>query len=286
MLRARGLTKRFLTGANEIRALDGIDLEMRAAEFVTVIGSNGAGKSTLLKAICGLVEIDGGAIALDGRDVTHWPVHRRGALIGRIAQDPQEGTCATMTVVENLAMAARRGQPRRLRRAVTPARRTDFRAQLATIGLGLEDRLDARVGTLSGGQRQALSLLMATAPAPKVLLLDEHLASLDPRASEIVMSATGRLIAETGIATLMVTHNMAEAIRWGNRLIMLHAGRIVFEAAGAEKGGLTIPALVSRFHAASGQALVDDRVLLASRPGLAASAIPSHDRGQVVGTQR
>jgi putative ABC transport system ATP-binding protein len=259
-----GATKRFLSGDNEVRALDGVSLAVREREFVTVIGSNGAGKSTLLRAVCGLVEIDAGLIVLDGRDITRWPVHRRGAVIGRIAQDPHEGTCASMTIAENLAMASRRGRLRGLRRAVTPALTTRLREQLAEIGLGLEDRLGARVGTLSGGQRQALSLLMATWTQPKLLLLDEHLANLDPRASELVMGATGRLIAATGVAALMVTHNMAEAIRWGDRLIMLHAGRIVFEAAGEEKAGLTVAALVERFHAASGRALVDDRVLLAS----------------------
>jgi putative ABC transport system ATP-binding protein len=264
MLALRGLTKRFLSGGAEIRALDALDLDVPAHEFVTVIGSNGAGKSTLLKSVCGLVEIDAGTIALDGRDVTRWPVHRRGAVIGRIAQDPHEGTCAAMTVAENLAIAARRGCPRGLRKAVTRAAAERFREQLATIGLGLEQRLDARVGTLSGGQRQALSLLMATMAAPKLLLLDEHLANLDPRASEIVMHATARVVAETGIATLMVTHNMAEAIRWGDRLIMLHGGRIVFSAAGGEKAALTVAALVERFHAASGRALADDRVLLVS----------------------
>ena len=263
MLDLRNVTRRFVSGDSEVRALDGLDLRMGEGEFVTVIGSNGAGKSTLLKAISGLVEIDAGAIMLDGTEISGWPVHRRGALIGRIAQDPHEGTCATMTIAENMALAARRGQSRGLRRAVTPDLAAKFRAQLADIGLGLENRLDTRVGTLSGGQRQALSLLMATSAQPRLLLLDEHLANLDPRTSTVVMAATARLIAADRLAALMVTHNMAEAIAWGDRLIMLHAGRIVFEATGAEKSALTVPDLIARFHAASGQALTDDRLLLA-----------------------
>ena len=263
MLALRDVTRRFGSGDSEVRALDGLSLSIGEGEFVTVIGSNGAGKSTLLKAICGLVEINAGAIELDGAAITHWPVHRRGALIGRIAQDPHEGTCASMTIAENMALAVRRGRSRWLRRAVSPASAASFRAQLANIGLGLENRLDTRVGTLSGGQRQALSLLMATCAHPRLLLLDEHLANLDPRTSEVVMAATARLIALGKLAAIMVTHNMAEAIAWGDRLIMLHAGRIVFQAAGAEKAKLTVPDLIARFHAASGQAMSDDRLLLA-----------------------
>lgn len=262
MLLLRDVMRRFVSGDSEVRALDGLNFRLGEGEFVTVIGSNGAGKSTLLKAICGLVEIDSGTVELDGEDITRWPVHRRGALIGRIAQDPHEGTCASMTIAENMALAARRGRSRLLRRAVTPALATSFRAQLADIGLGLENRLDTRVGTLSGGQRQALSLLMATCANPRLLLLDEHLANLDPRTSEVVMAATARLIAAVKLAAIMVTHNMAEAIAWGDRLIMLHAGRIIFQAAGAEKSALTVPELVERFHAASGRALTDDRALL------------------------
>ena len=262
MLLLRNLTRRFVSGDSEVRGLDGLDFALGEGEFVTVIGSNGAGKSTLLKAICGLVEIDSGTVELDGVDVTRWPVHRRGALIGRIAQDPHEGTCASMTIAENMALAARRGRPRLLHRAVTPVLAESFRAQLANIGLGLEHRLDTRVGTLSGGQRQALSLLMATCAHPRLLLLDEHLANLDPRTSEVVMAATARLIAADKLAAILVTHNMAEAIAWGDRLIMMHAGRIVYQASGAEKAALTVPELVARFHVASGRALTDDRALL------------------------
>ena len=263
MLALEAITRRFLAGTvNEVRALDGVSLTLAEGDFVTVIGSNGAGKSTLLRAISGIVPVDGGRIRLDKQDVTTWPAHKRGALIGRIAQDPNDCTCASMTVAENLAMAAKRGRPRGLSRAVTPALSEQFRARLTEMGLGLETRLAARVGTLSGGQRQALALLMATFARPRLLLLDEHLAALDPRVAGLVMAATARLVEADRLTTLMVTHNMAEAIRWGNRLVMLHAGRIVFEAAGAEKADLTVEALVERFHAVSGQAFADDRALL------------------------
>ena len=265
MLVLRGVSKTWLAGtADAIRALDRLSLMLNAGDFVTVIGSNGAGKSTLLNSIMGLVVPEAGLIELDGTDITAAPVHRRGALIGRIAQNPLDGTCASMSIAENLAMAASRGRARALRRAVTAARAETFRALLEAVGLGLEQRAAARLGTLSGGQRQAVALLMATIARPRLLLLDEHLANLDPRTATVVMALTGRLVAEGGLTTLMVTHNMAEAIRWGNRLVMMHSGRIVFEAAGAEKQALTVEALVSRFHSAIGTELVDDRVLLAS----------------------
>jgi len=263
MLTIEHATKRFLAGtAEELLALDGVSLDLAAGDFVTVIGSNGAGKSTLLKAIAGLVELDEGKIVLEGRDVTSWPDHRRAALIGRIAQDPHEGTCAAMTIAENLALAARRGGARRLTRAVTPDLAIRFRASLAELGLGLEHRLDTRVAFLSGGQRQALTLLMATLARPRLLLLDEHLANLDPRTAVQVMANTERLVAAGRLTTVMVTHDMAQAIRVGNRLIMLHQGRIVFTASGPEKAALTVASLVDKFHAASGERLADDRVLL------------------------
>jgi putative ABC transport system ATP-binding protein len=205
---------------------------------------------------------DSGRILLDTRDITTDAVHRRAEHIGSVAQDPQESICPSMSIAENLAMAAQRGRSRGLRQAVTPRRRTDFRTRLAEVGLGLEDRLDVRVGTLSGGQRQAVALLMATLSGPRLLLLDEHLANLDPRTGAAVMDLTGRLIATLRLTTLMVTHNMAEAIRWGNRLMMMHAGRIIFTADGAAKAALTVGDLVARFHAASGQEFSDDRVLL------------------------
>jgi putative tryptophan/tyrosine transport system ATP-binding protein len=263
MLRLDHLAKRFLAGtAEEVRALDDISLTLAEGDFLTVIGSNGAGKSTLLNAITGFVELDGGTVTLAGHDITAWPIHRRAGQIGHIAQDPREGTCASMTIAENLAMASRRGQKRRLARAVTPSLAERLRASLAQIGLGLENRLETRVGLLSGGQRQALSLLMATLAKPRLLLLDEHLANLDPRTANIVMSATRRLVAAEALTTIMVTHDMAQAMETGNRLVMLHQGRVVFEASGHEKAALTVSGLVAKFHAASGQMLADDRLLL------------------------
>ena len=243
-LELRAVSKSF----NEVTGLDRLDLAVGEGEFVTLIGSNGAGKSTLIKAIAGLVAPDEGSILFEGRDITRAPVHARAAAIGRIAQDPADSTCAVMTIEENLAMAARRGQTRGLRLAVTNDLRNQFRSALAPIGLGLEARLAARVGTLSGGQRQALALLMATLSGSRLLLLDEHAASLDPKTAEIVMALTARLVEERRLTTLMVTHNMQDAIRFGNRLVMMHAGRVIFDARGAEKAALTVPGLVARFH--------------------------------------
>jgi putative ABC transport system ATP-binding protein len=265
MLALSDVTKTFMAGTpNAVRALDRISLTLQAGDFVTVIGSNGAGKSTLLNVIAGLALPDAGRIELDGTDITPAPAHRRGTLIGRVAQNPLDSTCASMSIAENLAMAASRGASRGLRRAVTAARAQAFHARLTTVGLGLELRADTRVGTLSGGQRQAVALLMATSAEPRLLLLDEHLANLDPRTAALVMALTGRLIEEGGLTTLMVTHNMAEAIRWGNRLVMMHEGRIAFEERGNEKAALRVADLIERFHAAIGSEFVDDRVLLGS----------------------
>ena len=257
-LELRGLAKTFA----EVRALDGITLALAPGEFVTVIGSNGAGKSSLLKAITGHLTPDRGTILLNGADITRAPIHRRATRIGRIAQDPQESSCASMTIAENLAMAALRGHPRGLGRAVTPQRRAHFRDLLAETGLGLQDRLDTRMATLSGGQRQAVALLMATIANPGVLLLDEHLAALDPRAAALVMALTAARVTQDRLTTLMITHDMQAAITWGSRLIMMHAGRIVLDVSGTEKAALTIPGLVERFHAVSGTILADDRALL------------------------
>jgi putative ABC transport system ATP-binding protein len=263
MLSLRSISKYFHRGApDEICALDNVDLEVAEGDFVTVIGSNGAGKSTLLGVISGRVIPEVGTIALDGRDMTRDPPFRRAAVIGRIAQDPADSVCAGMTIEENLAMAARRGQARGLRRAVTPAARAHFTQVLAAIGLGLESRLTARVGTLSGGQRQALALQMATLSGARLLLLDEHLAALDPRTAETVMTLTARLVSERRLTTLMVTHRMQDAIRWGNRLAMMHGGRLIFEARDTAKAALTVDALVAKFHQAGGD-LAEDRVLLA-----------------------
>lgn len=249
ILELHRISTTFLRGtANAVKALDQLSLAVAPGEFVTIIGSNGAGKSTLIKSIAGLAPPDEGRVLFEGRDITRLPVYARAAAIGRIAQDPAESTCAVMTIEENLAMAARRGQARGLRLAVDDRARERFRAALAPIGLGLEARLAARVGTLSGGQRQALALLMATISGSRLLLLDEHAASLDPKTAEIVMALTARLVEERGLTTLMVTHNMQDALRWGNRLVMLHAGRVLFDARGAEKAALTVPGLVERFH--------------------------------------
>lgn len=264
VLSLRAVTKHFLRGTpNAVKALDRVDLDVAAGDFITVIGSNGAGKSTLVKSIAGLAVPEEGTIAFEGRDITRAAVHKRAAAIGRIAQDPGESTCAVMTIEENLAMAEKRGRRRGLRRAVTDAARARYREALTPIGLGLEARLATRIGTLSGGQRQALALLMATLSGSRLLLLDEHLANLDPKTAEIVMALTGRLVAEQRLTTLMITHNMQDAIRWGNRLLMMHAGRIIFDAAAAAKAALTVPALVAKFHEASKGDLTEDRVLLA-----------------------
>ncbi len=263
MLILRDIIKTFLRGTpNQTTALAGLSLEMREGDFITVIGSNGAGKSTLLRIISGLIEPDSGRVELGGRDITREPVWRRAAVVGRIAQDPQESTCAVMAIAENLAMAAKRGQLRGLHRAVTPALAERFRAALAQVGLGLEGRLETRVGTLSGGQRQAVALLMATLAHPRLLLLDEHLANLDPKTGEAVMQMTAKLIEANRLATIMVTHNMAEAIRWGNRLVMMHEGRIILDVEGAAKAALTVAGLVEKFHEASRGDLIDDRMLL------------------------
>jgi putative ABC transport system ATP-binding protein len=264
MLSLRSVSKYFHRGTpNEICALRDVDLQVADGDFITIIGSNGAGKSTLLGVVCGRAVPDAGTIELDGRDIARVPSFRRAAAIGRIAQDPGESVCAGMTIEENLAMAARRGRTRGLRRAVTAAARADFAQVLALIGLGLETRLAVRVGTLSGGQRQALALQMATLSGARLLLLDEHLAALDPKTAETIMTLTARLVSERRLTTLMVTHRMQDAIRWGNRLAMMHAGRVIFEARDAAKAALTVDALVAKFHQAGGD-LAEDRALLAT----------------------
>ncbi len=265
MLRLSQVTKYYFRGTpNEVRALDDLSLDIREGDFICLIGSNGAGKSTLLHTIAGLTYPDAGTVTLLEQDITREPMHRRARHIGRIAQDPNESTCAVMTIEENLAMAAKRGARRGLRRAVTPARRAAFRKALSGIGLGLESRLASRVGTLSGGQRQALAVLMATLAQPKLLLLDEHLANLDPKTAEVVMQLTHALVTEHHLTTLMVTHNMSQAIHWGNRLVMMHQGRILLDVAGPAKAALTVNDLVTRFHAASQAELAEDRVLLSA----------------------
>ena len=263
-LELRDVTKYFLAGTpNQVKALDAINLSIAPGDFVCIIGSNGAGKSTLIKTVSGLSIADRGTVLFQGADITRQPPHRRARVIGRIAQDLQDSTCAAMTIAENLAMAEKRGQPRGLRTAVTAAGRERYRQLLAPVGLGLEARLDARVGTLSGGQRQALALIMATLSGAHLLLLDEHLAALDPKTADKVMHLTASIVAARKLTTFMLPHNMQAAIRWGNRLLLMHGGRIVFAVSGPEKRALTVPALIAKFQDLSDGRMAEDRVLLA-----------------------
>ena len=247
---------------NERVALNGVSLHLEAEDFVTVIGGNGAGKSTLLNAIAGVWPVDSGSIVIDGRDITGMPEHKRAIVLGRVFQDPMMGTAATMQIEENLALAARRGDNRTLKTGITREERAAYRDQLAQLGLGLEDRMTAKVGLLSGGQRQALTLLMATLKKPKLLLLDEHTAALDPRTAAKVLELSEKIIRENHLMTLMVTHNMKDAIRYGNRLIMMNEGRIILDISGEEKKQLTIERLMEAFAKASGETFVNDRMLL------------------------
>ena len=247
---------------NERVALDNVSLHLNEQDFVTVIGGNGAGKSTLLNAIAGVWPVDSGSIVIDGTDVTGMPEHRRAALLGRVFQDPMMGTAATMQIEENLALAARRGQKRTLKAGITREERNLYRNQLAELGLGLENRMSAKVGLLSGGQRQALTLLMATLKKPKLLLLDEHTAALDPRTAARVLELSEKIVRENHLMTLMVTHNMKDAIRYGNRLIMMNEGRVILDVSGEEKKQLTIELLMNAFTKASGESFVNDRALL------------------------
>lgn len=247
---------------NERIALDGLHLRLSDGDFATVIGGNGAGKSTLLNAIAGVWPVDGGTISIDGTDVTQMPEYRRAAFLGRVFQDPMMGTAATMQIEENLALAARRGKARTLRIGITREERNTYREQLSRLGLGLEDRMTAKVGLLSGGQRQALTLLMATLNKPRLLLLDEHTAALDPRTAAKVLELSEKIVAESKQMTLMVTHNMRDAIRYGNRLIMMNGGRVILDLSGPEKKQLTIEMLLSAFAKASGESFANDRALL------------------------
>ncbi len=248
--------------ANEVLALDGVDLQVTAGEFVSVIGSNGAGKSTLLNAIAGSFPVTSGSIELDGHDLTKVPEFRRARLIGRVFQDPRAGTAPAMTIEENLAMALLRGQRRGLRWGVTQARRQRMRELLSLLCMGLEDRLSAPVAKLSGGQRQAVALLMATAVEPNLLLLDEHTAALDPKVAATIMDLTAAIVTRQSLTTVMVTHNMELALSHGNRLLMMHQGRIVLDVRGVEKDRLTVGGLVQKFHEVAGERLAVDRLLL------------------------
>ena len=263
MLDLKNLKKTFnAKTVNEKTALDGLNLHLDDSDFVTVIGGNGAGKSTMLNAIAGVWPIDQGSILIDGEDISHLPEHRRAPLLGRVFQDPLTGTAATMQIDENLALAARRGDKRTLKTGITRAERNQYRDQLAALGLGLENRMSAKVGLLSGGQRQALTLLMATLKKPRLLLLDEHTAALDPRTAAKVLELSEKIITEQKLMTLMVTHNMRDAIRYGNRLIMMNNGRIILDIAGEEKQRLTVENLMAAFFKASGEVFANDRALL------------------------
>ena len=263
MLEIIDLFKTFNAGTiNEKRALNGVSLHLKPGEFVTVIGGNGAGKSTLLNSVAGVFGVGSGKILIDGVDVTALPEYKRAQYIGRVFQDPMMGTAGTMQIEENLALAARRGKPRTLRPGITAAERNQYREQLEILGLGLEDRMTSKVGLLSGGQRQALTLLMATLQKPKLLLLDEHTAALDPKTAAKVLETTQRIVDRDDLTTLMITHNMRDAIAYGDRLIMMYDGRIVVDVSGEEKKNLTVEQLLGLFSRASGSDEADDKLLL------------------------
>ena len=263
MLKIENVTKTFNPGTvNEKVALKNLNLHLQEGDFVTVIGGNGAGKSTLLNAVAGVWPVDAGSISIGGVDLTHMPEHKRAKYIGRVFQDPMLGTAATMQIEENLALAARRGKPRTLRAGITRAEREQYVEQLKILDLGLEDRLTAKVGLLSGGQRQALTLLMATLQKPQLLLLDEHTAALDPKTAAKVLEATQRIVEKDHLTTMMITHNMRDAIAYGNRLIMMYEGHIVVDVSGEEKKHLTVEQLLSLFSQASGSDEADDKLLL------------------------
>ena len=263
MLKVDNIFKTFNAGTiNEKRALTGLSLHLKPGDFVTVIGGNGAGKSTLLNAVSGAYSVDEGSITIDGVDVTHLPEYKRAKYIGRVFQDPMMGTAATMQIEENLALAARRGKMRTLRPGITQKEREQYKEQLKILDLGLEDRLTAKVGLLSGGQRQALTLLMATLKKPKLLLLDEHTAALDPKTAAKVLEATQRIVEKDNLTTLMITHNMRDAIAYGNRLIMMSDGKVVVDVSGEEKKKLTVEQLLNLFSQASGSDEADDKLLL------------------------
>ena len=247
---------------NEKRALRGVTLHLDEGDFVTVIGGNGAGKSTTLNAVAGVWPVDSGKIVIDGVDVTGLPEHKRAKYIGRVFQDPMTGTAATMQIEENLALARRRGKSRTLRSGITKAERDEYRELLKMLDLGLEERMTAKVGLLSGGQRQALTLLMATLQKPKVLLLDEHTAALDPKTAAKVLATTDRIVNKDHLTTLMITHNMKDAIAHGNRLVMMNEGQIVLDIRGEEKKHLTVEDLLHQFEKVSGQEFASDKALL------------------------
>ena len=263
MLEIRNINKTFNPGTiNANHALKDLSLDLADGESIAVIGGNGAGKSTLLNAVAGVWHVDSGTIRLGDVDVTHLPEFKRAKYIGRVFQDPMMGTAANMQIDENLALAARRGQHRDLRQGITKAEREQFRELLKILDLGLENRLTDKVGLLSGGQRQALTLLMATMRKPKLLLLDEHTAALDPKTAAKVMEVTRTLVNQDRLTTLMITHNMRDAIEYGDRLIMMYEGRIALDISGAEKQKLTVEDLLAKFGQATGASEVSDKLLL------------------------
>ena len=262
MLELRNICKTFNPGTvNEKVALNGLSLRLEEGEFVTVIGGNGAGKSTMLNAVAGTFPVDGGQILIDGTDVTRLPEHKRAKYIGRVFQDPMTGTAATMQIEENLALAARRGKRRTLRPGITKKERAEYAERLKILDLGLEDRMTTKVGLLSGGQRQALTLLMASLVKPKLLLLDEHTAALDPKTAAKVLEATEKIVTRDRLTTLMITHNMKDAITYGDRLIMMKDGQIIFDISGEEKKKLTVEDLLDKFKVAGEDDLSDKMIL-------------------------
>ena len=258
-LEIKDVHKTFNPGTiNEKVALDGVNLLLNEGDFVTIIGGNGAGKSTTLNAVAGVWPIDSGSIIIGGNDVTGLPEHKRAKFLGRVFQDPMTGTAATMSIEENMAIAARRGKRRNLKWGVTKAEREKYRQMLGTLELGLEDRLTSKVGLLSGGQRQAVTLLMASLQKPELLLLDEHTAALDPKTADKVLQITEEIVARDNLTTLMVTHNMKNAIQYGNRLIMMDAGHVVVDIRGEEKKNLTVRDLLEKFNIESDRMLLSE----------------------------
>lgn len=263
MLQIKNISKTFNPGTiNEKLALDDLNLTLEKGDFVTVIGGNGAGKSTMLNAICGVWKPDCGQILIDGVDVTQMPEHKRAKFLGRVFQDPMMGTAADMEIQENLALANRRGKARGLKWGISKAEKEEYKKMLAQLGLGLEDRLTSKVGLLSGGQRQAVTLLMAAMNSPKLLLLDEHTAALDPKTAEKVLEITDKIVGENKLTTLMITHNMRDAISHGNRLIMMYNGKVIIDVRGEEKKKLTVEDLLDMFTKASGKEFANDRTIL------------------------
>lgn len=263
MLEIKNVYKTFNAGTiNEKRALNGLNLTLNDGDFVTVIGGNGAGKSTMLNMVAGVYPVDSGSIVIDGVDVTSLPEHKRAKFIGRVFQDPMMGTAADMWIEENLALANRRGKRRGLAWSIKRDERKMFREMLSHLDLGLEDRMTTKVGILSGGQRQAITLLMAVLKKPKLLLLDEHTAALDPKTAEKVLNLSDKFIEEGHLTAMMVTHNMRDAIAHGNRLIMMHEGRVILDVSGEEKKKLTVEVLLEQFSKISGQQFANDRALL------------------------